>query len=184
MARRIYLILAQRLLEQNWISQSLHLACFFYSNTPQLCLFLANLSLIYVGAIGQPKQTTSLSDPTIASQRTINQSIQCIIPIKCKHDLHAMDDVPKFILDISVSDGLDVKRQPTVELKAGLVQQANLLHVAQLYKKNIPLLTKNLTKFFGKSADPGCLSRILIFIHSGSRIQQQHQIFFLFHPFL
>ncbi len=50
------------------------------------------------------------------------------------YDLHAMDDVPKFILDISVSDGLDVKRQPTVELKAGLVQQANLLHVAQLQK--------------------------------------------------
>jgi hypothetical protein len=50
-----------------------------------------------------------------------------------------MHDVPKFILDISVSDGLDVKRQPTVELEAGLVQQANLLHVAQLQKcKNKP----------------------------------------------
>jgi hypothetical protein len=30
-------------------------------------------------------------------------------------------------------------------------------------------------RHYGSVADPGCLSRILIFIHPGSRIHQQHQ---------
>ncbi len=55
------------------------------TQTPEFCLFLSNLSLIYEGATGQPKQTTSLCDPltTLLSLLYIqNEYIVCMILMK------------------------------------------------------------------------------------------------------